>query len=334
MMTPPEFWRDDGWPARVLAPLAAVSRMITARRVARAPAFIAPVPVLCVGNVTLGGSGKTPVVRDLVARLAALGRRPMILSRGYGGRARGPLRVDPAIHDAGAVGDEPLLLAGDAPVFIGADRTHTARLALAAGAGCLVLDDGFQNPGLGKTASLLVFDGPAGIGNGRVFPAGPLREPLAAGLARAAGLVILGDDGQNLAARAGPRPVWRGRLVPEAGAAAGLAGRRVLAFAGIGRPEKFFQTLRACGAEIAATQIFADHHPYSAGDLAALAAAASRLDAALVTTEKDRVRLPAARAATILCLPVTIAWDDAAAVTRFLTEFLEQPCPAPGGAAI
>lgn len=331
-MRSPEFWQRDGWAARLLAPAAWISAGLTARRVARAPTFIAPVPVFCVGNITLGGTGKTPVTADLAARLRGLGRQPAILMRGYGGREKGPLAVDPTRHDAAAVGDEALELIAHAPVFIGGDRAASARLALTAGAEALLLDDGFQNPGLAKNFSLLVFDGPAGLGNERVFPAGPLRESLTAGRQRAAAAVILGPDDHGLAARLAPLPVLHGRLIPDPAAVAALAGRRVVGFAGIGRPEKFFASLRACGADLVAERAFADHHLYRPDELAELLALAARLDAVAVTTEKDRVRLPAAVAAQVLTLPVRVGWDAADRLNALLTTVVESACPAPGGA--
>jgi len=308
-MRAPDFWTKDDGLGALLAPFGALYALGSAARQRFARPFRAPVPVFCAGNLTLGGAGKTPTVAALVRELAARGRRPAILSRGYGGTERGPLRVDPAAHDAARVGDEPLLLAGIARVHVGADRAASARQAIADGADVLVMDDGFQNPGLAKDCALVVVDGGVGFGNGYVFPAGPLREPVAAGAARAKACVLIGEDRFGAAASTG-LPVLRADLVPEAG---DLAGARVLAFAGIGRPAKFFDTLAAIGADIAATRAFDDHHPYTAAEIPALRADADRLGARLATTRKDYVRLPASLRDGIAVLDVNLRFADPAA---------------------
>lgn len=300
-MRPPAFW--DAHPhhpaALALRPLGALYGRLTAARMAR-PGARGPCPVLCLGNFTLGGAGKTPAALALADILRDLGARPAFLSRGYGGRLPGPVAVDPARHGAADVGDEPLLLARCAPAVVARDRVAGAALCAAGGADVIVMDDGLQNPSLAKDLALAVVDAGAGIGNGLPFPAGPLRAPLADQWAHVAGLILVGDGPGEAVAEAALRhglPVHRARLAAEPGA---LAGRRVLAFAGIGRPQKFFATVRESGADVAATRAFPDHHPYAAGDLAALAAEAARLGADLVTTEKDAVRLPAAFAARVL----------------------------------
>ncbi len=320
-MRPPGFWsRPPNHPlARVLAPAGRVYGDWTARRMDR-PGAEAPCPVLCIGNFTLGGAGKTPTALALAQVLRDLGRRPAFLSRGYGGRLGGPLAVDPARHGAEDVGDEPLLLAALAPTVVSRDRPAGARLCAEAGADVVVMDDGLQNPSLRKRLSLAVIDGGAGVGNGLPFPAGPLRAPLARQWPHVAGLVLIGDGapGTVLAAEAERRglPVHRARFVPEA--AADWAGRRVVAFAGIGRPQKFFDTLRGLGAEIVAERAFADHHPYRPRDLTALTALASREGAALVTTEKDAVRLPAEARAAVRVLRVGLSFADEADLRRHL----------------
>ncbi|KAB1073774.1 tetraacyldisaccharide 4'-kinase [Methylobacterium planeticum] len=313
-MRPPRFWSaaPDHPAARLLAPLGSAYGALTAARMDRAGAR-APCPVLCLGNFTLGGAGKTPTALALAALLRDLGAEPAFLSRGYGGRLAGPVRVDPARHRARDVGDEPLLLARHAPTLVARDRVAGALACAAAGARVIVMDDGLQNPSLIKDLALAVVDAASGNGNGRPFPAGPLRAPLPRQWPHVAGVVLVGEGraGEAVAAEARVRglPVHRARLVPEAGAS---PGRRVLAFAGIGRPEKFFDTLRATGAEIVATRAFPDHHPYTARDLAALAAEAARRGAGLVTTEKDAVRLPAGH--EVPTLPVRLIFADAAAI--------------------
>jgi len=320
-MRPPRFWQTGGWPADLLAPLGAVTAAITARRVAR-PGWRAPVPVLCVGNATVGGTGKTPVVIDLARRLRARGIDAHILTRGYGGATRRTLRVDPICHDAVAVGDEALLLASVAPCWVGADRAASARAAVAAGAAALLLDDGLQNPLLTKDVSVLVIDGGAGFGNGKLLPAGPLREPAAAAASRCHAAIIIGADRADATAALPPGlPVLHARLTPGSSMHA-LAGARAYGFAGIGRPEKFFATLREAGIALAGTRAFPDHHPYRASDLAALRRDAAAADAALVTTEKDYVRLPASARAGIRALAADFAWDQPAAIDSLLRELL------------
>lgn len=310
-MRAPEFWSRPrrGVVSTLLQPLAmiytAAGRL---RRAATQPAR-APCPVICVGNFTAGGAGKTPVALALAARCAVYGARPMFLTRGYRGRERGPLVVDSARHTAADIGDEALLLARRAPTIVSADRARGAQLAEPGN--ILIMDDGFQNPALRKDLSLVVVDGEAGIGNGAVIPAGPLREPLTEGLARADALVLMGADTlpPALAAVAGDCPVLRARLAPDPSAAKTLSGARVVAFAGIGRPEKFFRTLMECGANLADAIPFADHHVFSAADLDRLRARANALQARLVTTEKDLVRLAPRDRADIAALPITATFD-------------------------
>lgn len=306
-MQAPEFWRAGGGPAALLAPLGALYGLATRLRFAYAKPWRAPVPVVCVGNLVMGGAGKTPVALDLARRLDGV----HILTRGYGGTEKGPLRVDPAVHTAVQVGDEALLLAEAAPTWVGGDRVASAKTAVAAGAKVLLMDDGFQNPGLTKDLSLLVVDGAYGFGNGRVFPAGPLREAPARGLARAGAVVLIGGNATGL--DFGGLPVLKARLVPGP-EAADLMGKPLVAFAGLGRPEKFFATLEGLGCNLAAERAFPDHHPYTEADLESLAATGLTL----VTTAKDRVRLPPAFRDRVAVLTVTLAWEDEATLTGTL----------------
>src|SRR5689334_953886 len=234
----PEFWASDGVLPRLLQPFAWAYAAAAAARQAWTRPWRAPVPVICVGNLTVGGAGKTPVTLSLAERLQRQGHRVHILSRGYGGALPGPVAVDTARHDAGAIGDEALLLRAAAPAWVARDRVAGARAAAAAGAGLLLLDDGLQNPTLVKDLALAVVDGGFGFGNCRVLPAGPLREPLAAGLARCDAVILMGRGEAQVAALAAGKPLIRARLVAEN--AAEFAGRAVLAFVGIGRPAKFF----------------------------------------------------------------------------------------------
>jgi tetraacyldisaccharide 4'-kinase len=323
----PEFWARPGLVSDLLTPLGwAYGAAGAARRAMTQPTRV-DVPTICVGNLTAGGAGKTPVVLSLAALLRERGRKPHILSRGYGGSLKGPLQVDPARHRASEAGDEPLLLAAAAPCWIGADRVASARAASAAGADILLLDDGFQNPALHYDVALIVVDGGYGLGNGRVIPAGPLREPVAPALKRASAVVLIGAKAATL--ELDDLPVLAARLAPVD--AREFTGARVFAFAGIGRPAKFFATLRELGADLVWTRDFPDHHPYSDGDLVALDAAARAKNAALVTTEKDWVRLSPRWREKTRTLKVALRWDDAAALERVLAPALKgQPEAARG----
>jgi tetraacyldisaccharide 4'-kinase len=316
----PAFWRHTAGAVlpHLLSPLAAVTAAVTAHRVAR-PGWHAPVPVICCGNVTVGGAGKTTLSLELGRRLLAGGHLVHFLSRGYGGSVRASRRVGPG-DPAALVGDEPLLLAEVAPTWTGGDRAASARAAVRAGAAVLVLDDGLQNPSLHKDLSLLAIDGATGFGNGRVLPAGPLREPVAAGASRCQAAVLIGADRAGAAAALPPGlPLLRARLVhgPEVAA---LAGRRVFAFAGIAAPERFFASLEAAGVVLAGRMGFPDHHRYTDGELRRLLDAAAQLDGVPVTTRKDAVRLPAALRAQVRVAGIGIVWEDPAAIEALLAR--------------
>jgi tetraacyldisaccharide 4'-kinase len=319
-MRPPSFWftapERPGLTARFLAPLSWITAALTARRVARGGIKV-DVPVICIGNLNVGGTGKTPAAIALTQRLTDRGQRVVILSRGHGGSLAGPVAVDIARHSAAQVGDEPLLLAAFAPCVIARDRAAGARMAADMGADVILMDDGFQNPSLHKDLSLLVVDAETGWGNGLCLPAGPLREPVAAGLARAQHLLLIGPD----AARAGfarpDLPITEGRIAPLA-TGMDWQGQKVIAFAGIGRPEKFFATLRGLGAQVVKSLPLDDHQPLSTALLLRLEADAMLHDAHLVTTEKDATRLPEAFRAKVLTLPVRLDVVDWAALDRAL----------------
>ena len=316
-MTPPAFWQRDGAVSRLFSPVAALAGAWTARRMTR-PGWRAPVPVLCCGNAGVGGAGKTTVAFDLASRLRARGVAVHCLTRGYGGRVKDVLLVDPAQHDAALVGDEPLLLACVAPTWVGADRAQSARAAVAAGAQALVLDDGLQNPGLAKTASLLVVDGAVGFGNGRVMPAGPLREEVAAAAKRCRACVMIGPDVRAAAALVGPLPILEATLLPDRT----LEGARVFAFCGIARPSKFLDTLQEAGAELAGSAAFPDHHPFTAGEIERVLARAATLGARPITTAKDAVRLAPSWRTRIEVLGVRLRWRDEPALERLLDEVM------------
>lgn len=315
-MQAPDFWQRRGLAALVLAPAGwAYAAGGWLRERLTSPERVS-VPVVCIGNAVAGGAGKTPAALALARMLAD--RRPHALSRGYGGSLTGPVRVDPAMHTAAEVGDEPLLVAQYLPSWIARDRAAGAKAAAAAGAGLILMDDGFQNPALSKTVSLLVVDAAQGFGNGLCLPAGPLREPGGRALARADAVVLVSEGGFHPTTE---KPVFRARIEPAAGGP-DLRGRRVVAFAGIGRPQKFFDTLAQAGAELVATHAFADHHVFQEAELQRVAASAGD-DAVLMTTEKDWVRLPAAWQARVQALPVEMRFADAAAVEAFLRARLE-----------
>jgi tetraacyldisaccharide 4'-kinase len=321
MPAAPAFWAHDGLLAGLLSPLSAIGSTLTARRVAR-PGWQAPVPVVCCGNVTIGGAGKTTLVLDLAKRLR--GKTPHILLRGYGGSARHTHRVQPG-DPVSLVGDEALLLAQAAPTWVGANRATSARAAIRAGAKLLLMDDGLQNPTLAKTASILVIDGRTGFGNGRVLPAGPLREPVSAAASRCQAAVLIGpDQAHALAHLPTTLPVLHADLVQD-GAIAGLAGRRIVAFAGIALPEKFFTPLREAGAIVLAARPFPDHHPYTAGELDALSREARDRDAILVTTPKDAVRLPPAFRAQVTVIGVGLAWREPKKIDQLFDIILASP---------
>ena len=315
-MRPPAFWQRDGVLPGLLAPLAGITAALTARRVGQ-PAWRAPVPVICCGNATVGGAGKTTLALDLGARFVARGVVVAFLTRGYGGKITKPHRVVPGSDIAARVGDEALLLAEVAPTFVSPDRREGAQAAIAEGAKLLIMDDGLQNPSLHKSLSLLVVDGASGFGNGRVLPAGPLREPVAAAAARCRAAVLIGEDVSGAAASLPPDLVV---LRADLHSTSDLSGQRVLAFAGIGRPEKFFASLRAAGADIAASRSFPDHHPYGVAEIQSLLDEAARFGATAVTTPKDAVRLPAGLRERVRIVGVHLAWRDEAALNRVLDE--------------
>jgi tetraacyldisaccharide 4'-kinase len=332
-MRAPDFWtvregRDAAVMLRtLLMPLSWLYAATTARRIARARPVAVGAPVISIGNLTLGGVGKTPIARLARARLAALTGGPCaVVSRGHGGSLRGPVAVDPTRHDFKDVGDEPMMLAADGAVVVARDRAAGARLAVEAGARAIVLDDGHQNPALAKALSIVVVDGETGFGNGFVCPAGPLREPVATGLERADAVVVMGgredEPVEGLEGFAGP--VLRAALRPRdpAGARADIGTGPVLGFCGIGRPEKFDATLRALGLAVREVLPFADHHVYSDADLRRLTALAQEMDATLVTTEKDRARLPAWMARAVKIVPVEARFSDPDAFDALLRTAL------------
>ena len=311
-------------------PIAAVYGAVAGHRLQR-KGFDAGIPVLCVGNYHVGGAGKTPTVLALVKLLRDLGETPVVLSRGYGGRLHGPVMVDLDRHTAAEVGDEPLMLAQTVPVAVARERIDGVALARSQGATVIVMDDGFQNPAIAKDASLIVIDAQRGLGNACVFPAGPLRAPLPPQIARTDALVVVGEGATAqavaTAVAARGKPVLSARLKAADASIASLAGKRVAAFAGIGDPGRFFRTLRANGVEVVLERAFADHHPFSQGEIETLIAQARREALTLVTTEKDLARLRGREglpdwAREIVPFAVTLEIDGAADLRKLVSAWL------------
>ena len=333
MRSTPRWWyAEDGGPAGItralLTPLSWLWAAVTARRIRTTTPVDPGLPVICVGNLTVGGTGKTPVVRAILKSLRGRGIAAEGLSRGYGGRLAGPVRVDPLMHAAADVGDEPLMLAATAPFWIARDRIAGAAAARASGAEVLVLDDGHQNPTLKKTFSLIVVDGETRggewpFGDGSVFPAGPMREPLAAGLQRADAVVLmtppdLEAPDPRLLALFEPLPILIARLTPDGPPPPGPQ----LGFAGVGKPWKVERALIAAGCDLVDFAPYPDHTPYTIADLGFLATRAATLNAGLVTTEKDWVRLTPEWRARVKAWPVTATFDDEAALEALLAKAL------------
>jgi tetraacyldisaccharide 4'-kinase len=328
-MKAPGFWQTGGGLTTLLSPFEIITRTLTAQRLAW-PGFAAAIPVICAGNASVGGAGKTILAIDLLRRLPG---RPFALTRGYGGRLQGPLRVELGRHKAADVGDEALLLAAVAPTIVSRDRAAGAKLAMTQGATAIVMDDGLQNPGLQKTASFLVIDGGQGFGNGHLLPAGPLREPIAAAAARCIAAVLIGPDECNALLLLPPGlPILRATLKPSCATLS--PSTPVLAFAGIGRPEKFFASAKTLGLNIRETIAFPDHHAYTAQDETRLAGAAAAQNAALITTAKDAVKLSPAFRAQCHVVTVSLSWADEPAFTQQLQKITaprsEMPRPPAG----
>ncbi|MGC6500233.1 MAG: tetraacyldisaccharide 4'-kinase [Henriciella sp.] len=329
-MRPPYFWSGavdprsrEGAPLTriLLTPLACIYAGMTARRLQRTTPLRLGARVLCVGNLTVGGTGKSPVVDALRRRITAkTGLRTASLSRGYKGRLKGPCQVEPSQHGAGDVGDEPLMLAQSGESWIGADRAKAGTAMEDAGVDVIIMDDGHQNPGLFKDLTIIVIDAQVGFGNGHVIPKGPLRESPVAGLQRADLVLKLGEGPLPDAVRQSGCPVMEARIVPTHQPEPGP----YVGFAGIGRPEKFFETLRSLGLDLCDAIPFPDHHTYRPADLAYLHQLAEDHNARLITTEKDLIRLPEEDRAGLEALGITIQFDDEEGLDSFLQPIFTQ----------
>ena len=331
MMRAPRFWDRDVDPKSregapltrlLLTPLASIYARVTAQRIAKATPLRLSIPVICVGNLTAGGTGKSPVVSALRDHIATHyeSLRIATLSRGYGGKLRGPVRVEVATHTAADVGDEALMHASHGEAWIGADRAEAGQAMDDDGVDLIIMDDGHQNPGLFKDLSFIVVDRAAGFGNGHVLPKGPLREPVKAGLARADAIILTGDGELPEAVEQSGLPLLCCHVAP----AVPVTAMRYVAFAGIGRPEKFFDTLEAGGAKPVDAVPFPDHHVYTDSDIAYLKSLAKKYDAQLITTEKDFVRLRKDQRDGIVTLPVRAVFDETETLDRLLSSVAER----------
>ncbi len=322
-MRAPNFWHRPSMMATLLSPLSIFWHAGTiARRFFSAPPFAASVPVICVGNFTAGGAGKTPLVIDIARALCSTDQKPHLLTRGFGGSLRGPVLVDKESHVASEVGDEPLLLATTAPTWVSHNRGQGARQAIKNGASIIIMDDGFQNPTIVKSLSIIAVDGSYGFGNGKVIPAGPLRENVKAGLRRCDAVIMIGADRHNVEKFIGSEcPVYRTKIVafPESS----NTEKRVLAFAGISRPSKFYETLLDLGYEVVDKFDFSDHHKFKEEEITKICNRAHKLGAIPITTEKDYARLPKEVRAKIEVVKIGIEWEDPDARESILKKVIE-----------
>ena len=317
-MQTPKYWQANSFISKLLYPLGWLYGRATQWRLRLIKAQKVAIPVICIGNITAGGTGKTPVSLSIAKMLFAEMYHPFFVTRGYGGKLQNVI-VNNKKHSAADVGDEPLLLSQQAPVVVNANRYQAAQTAYDEGADVIIMDDGYQNPSLYKDLSFLVFDGNYGIGNGKIIPAGPLRETFADGVKRADALIILGKDKHNLAARSN-LPVFYGHT--EAAQTLSDKTQNILAFAGIGHPQKFYHTLSQQGFNVVETIDFPDHHFYTRGELDKIIQKAHELKASIYTTSKDYVKIPPLFQADINVLEIAVVWDEPEKLLRFIKEHL------------
>ncbi|MFD2204374.1 tetraacyldisaccharide 4'-kinase [Kiloniella antarctica] len=336
-MRAPDFWKSRGLISTLFLPCSLFYVLGSYLRQAVTKPVKVSVPVICIGNLSAGGSGKTPITRSVAQTLTKLGFTPHIITRGYGGIEHGPLRVQPNLHKATDVGDEPLMLSSTLPTWVSRDRVKAAQLAIAQGGDILLLDDGFQNPTLFKDLSFIVVDNNLGFGNGRVIPAGPLRETISRGINRADAVVLMGPANEqpnpevaSYLAQPNDIPVLRAHVEPLTAAKSAppstsslddIKGKSIFAFAAIGYPQKFYATLQQQGAVLVGTKDFPDHHQYTQSDLANIIKAAENSGVDLIyTTEKDYVKIPEDLRDTIHCLPIQAVWDNSKALENLLNK--------------
>ena len=329
MMIAPKFWTEKGLISSALLPLSALWMLAGRLRTAFSRPESADLPVICIGNISVGGTGKTPVTAMLCRIAKEQGHQPCILMRGYKGRQTGPVFAEPSVHTSADIGDEAVMLALTNDVCVSADRIRGARFIAAQNKfDLIIMDDGMQNPWLRKDITITVFDGQSGLGNQRILPAGPLREPVSDGLNKADAVILNGKDETGLKELIPQQmQVFEGQLHPDQKIARTLKGKRLIGFAGIGRPQRFFTTLKQTGAELVRELSFADHHSYSEADLSRLYQEALHAGAELVTTHKDWVRLPPEWRARILALPVSFRLsraDKAKLVTLLSTALAKR----------
>ncbi len=317
-MKTPSFWTSSNITSTTLKPLGKIYAWVTSLRINHIIPQKITKPVICIGNITAGGTGKTPVAISIAKLLQQEGKKPFFVSRGYGGKLKDIL-VDKQKHKASEVGDEPLLLARQAPVVINPNRFAAAQKALNHGAEIIIMDDGFQNPGLYKNLSFLVFDGGIGIGNGLCVPAGPLRENFDEGIKRAQAIIILGEDKHNLTKKIRNLPIFNGKVIATKPS---VNNNNIIAFAGIGRPEKFYTSLRELGFNLLQTIDFPDHHQYNKAELIKLIDMAKKENALLFTTSKDFVKIPSELQKNFNVLEIDILWENQAALLSFIQEFI------------
>lgn len=315
-MKTPNYWKDKNIYSYLLSPIGWIYQWATLLNMSIKKPKNVDKTVICIGNLTAGGTGKTPVSISFAQILKELGKKPFFVSRGYGGKLHNVV-VDENKHSPQEVGDEPLLLARQAPVVVNPNRFEGAELAIKNGADIIVMDDGFQNPTLKKDLSFLVFDGEFGFGNGMCIPAGPLRESLKSGLKRAQAIIIIGEDKHNLAKKFNNLPVFKGQITPQISQP---EKEPIIAFAGIGRPEKFYTSLRLCGFKIYQTIDFPDHHQYTREELLSLIEKAKQNKCVLYTTSKDFVKIPSDLRQNFKVLEISIQWEDKEKLKQFLSK--------------
>ncbi|MDC0398830.1 tetraacyldisaccharide 4'-kinase [Alphaproteobacteria bacterium] len=320
-MKTPSFWHADGFIPKLLEPLAQLYKCLSfLERSLRSKTKI-DIPVLCIGNLVSGGAGKTPIALSIGQKLNVK-HNISFLTRGYGGIEAGPIEVNPDEHSSYEVGDEALILSELGPTWVSRNRTAGAIAAKNAGFEIVIMDDGFQHTSLVKTLSFVIIDGPYGFGNGRLIPAGPLREPIYSGLKRADVIVLVGEVNPSIIELLpNDKPLLRVSLVPaEMGIP--LSNNNVIGFAGIGRPTKFLETLEKMGLNIIDFVAFPDHYRFRESEIRELYEKATEVDAILVTTFKDMKRVP--KNVAHLCQPIgiTVVWEDDNEIQQLLDSVI------------